>query len=45
MIDPGADDEETAAIRAFNDALAGDRRVDISLVPIGDGLLLARKKG
>nr|VFJ42616.1 MAG: Predicted O-methyltransferase YrrM [Candidatus Kentron sp. DK] len=45
VIDPGADDEETAAIRAFNDALAGDRRVDISLVPIGDGLLLARKQG
>jgi len=33
----------TDAIRALNDKVAKDRRVAISLVPIGDGLTLARK--
>jgi predicted O-methyltransferase YrrM len=36
--------EDTVAIRAFNDFVLNDHRVDISLVPIGDGLTLARKK-
>ncbi|HTQ77101.1 MAG TPA: class I SAM-dependent methyltransferase [Burkholderiales bacterium] len=35
---------DTRAIRAFNRRLARDRRVDIVLVPIGDGLTLARKR-
>ena len=35
---------DTRAIRAFNRRLARDRRVDIALVPIGDGLTLARKR-
>ena len=35
---------DTVAIRAFNDALHGDERIDLSLVPIGDGLTLARKR-
>ena len=35
---------DTRAIRAFNRKLRGDRRVDISLVPIGDGLTLAVKR-
>ncbi len=35
---------DTRAIRAFNRKLRGDRRVDISMVPIGDGLTLARKR-
>ena len=35
---------DTRAIRAFNRKLQGDRRVDISLVPIGDGLTLAVKR-
>ena len=35
---------DTRAIRAFNLKLRGDRRVDISLVPIGDGLTLAVKR-
>ena len=34
---------DTVAIREFNKALAHDPRVIISLVPIGDGLTLARK--
>ncbi|MCU0893423.1 MAG: class I SAM-dependent methyltransferase [Rhodospirillales bacterium] len=37
-------DADTAAIRAFNAALHDDPRVELSLVPIGDGLTLARKR-
>lgn len=39
------DDKDTRAIRAFNDHLHRDERIDLSLVPIGDGLTLARKRG
>ncbi len=35
---------DTRAIRAFNRRLRRDRRVEISLVPIGDGLTLALKR-
>ena len=35
---------DTRAIRAFNRRLRGDRRVDICIVPIGDGLTLALKR-
>ena len=35
---------DTRAIRAFNRKLHFDRRVDLSLVPIGDGLTLALKR-
>lgn len=35
---------DTRAIRAFNRKLHRDRRVDISLVPIGDGVTLAYKR-
>lgn len=44
VADPAADDEDTRAIRAFNAALHDDARIDLSLVPIGDGLTLARKR-
>lgn len=43
VADPAAQDPETAAIRAFNAMLAADGRALVSLVPIGDGLTLARK--
>jgi predicted O-methyltransferase YrrM len=33
------------AIRAFNDHVHHDERVDLSLVPIGEGLTLLRKRG
>jgi predicted O-methyltransferase YrrM len=43
VADPAADDPSTTAIRRLNDKIHADRRVAISLVPIGDGLTLARK--
>lgn len=44
VADPEVADEDTVAIRHFNEHLHRDARVDLSLVPIGDGLTLARKK-
>lgn len=43
VADPQDEDKRTVAIRAFNQKLAQDRRVKISLVPIADGLTLALK--
>src|SRR5690349_7051084 len=39
-----ATDADTRALQALNDKLRTDRRVDIAMLPIGDGLTLARKK-
>jgi len=39
-----ASDADTRALQALNDKLRGDPRVDIAMLPIGDGLTLARKK-
>ena len=44
VADETANDSETRAIRAFNEHVKRDSRVEISLVPIGDGLTLARKR-
>ncbi len=44
VIDSARNDDDTVAIRAFNEMVRDDPRVDISLVPIGDGLTLARKR-
>jgi predicted O-methyltransferase YrrM len=44
VINAEKQDDDTNAIRAFNKQLKDDERVDISLVSIGDGLTLARKK-
>jgi caffeoyl-CoA O-methyltransferase len=45
VVDAADDSDDTVAIRDFNDNLYGDERIDLSLVPIGDGLTLARKIG
>ncbi|MDQ1447661.1 MAG: caffeoyl-CoA O-methyltransferase [Actinomycetota bacterium] len=44
VVKPDADDENTVAIRAFNDKVANDTRVDTVMLPIADGLTLARKR-
>lgn len=44
VADPTARDADTQAIRDFNRHLRDDRRVHLSLVPIGDGLSLALKR-
>jgi len=44
VADESEQDEETKAIRALNEKLKSDRRVDLSLLPIADGLTLARKR-
>ena len=43
VIDPGIQDPDTEAIRAFNRKLHADERVALSLVTLGDGLTLACK--
>jgi caffeoyl-CoA O-methyltransferase len=44
VFDPAATDEQTKTIRAFNDAVAADERVESVILTIGDGLTLARKR-
>jgi len=44
VIDPDDQSEDTLAIRSFNEAILKDDRVFYSLIPVGDGLVLAQKK-
>jgi O-methyltransferase len=44
VADPTARDPDTVAIREFNERLRDDPRVDISLLPMADGIALIRKK-
>ncbi|MDX1696174.1 MAG: class I SAM-dependent methyltransferase [Ketobacteraceae bacterium] len=44
VIDDSVQDEDTVAIRALNRKLKSDDRIDLSLIPIADGLTLARKR-
>jgi predicted O-methyltransferase YrrM len=37
-------DADTAALRALNRKLHGDERIDLSLLPLADGITLARKR-
>lgn len=39
-----AHDDDTRALQALNDKLHRDERIDMALLPIGDGLTLARKR-
>jgi caffeoyl-CoA O-methyltransferase len=42
--DPTVDDGQTLALRAFNDMVASDPRVDCVQLTLGDGLTLLRKR-
>ena len=44
VADETVQDEDTNAIRALNQELLADERISMSLVPIGDGLTLCRKR-
>jgi caffeoyl-CoA O-methyltransferase len=43
VIDPSATSADVQGIRVFNDHAAADARVALVLLPVGDGLTLARK--
>lgn len=44
VADESVDDPDTSALRALNAALRTDERVSMVLLPVGDGLTLARKR-
>ena len=44
VADPSNTKPDTVALRELNDALHHDERVDIALLPLGDGVTLARKR-
>lgn len=44
VADPKDNTKDTIAIRAINETVHQDERVTISMIPIGDGLTLARKR-
>ena len=44
VLETSADDADTQAIQQFNAQLRDDQRVDLSLLPLADGLSLLRKR-
>lgn len=44
VADPAITDESTNAIRALNEKIHADTRVDVALTAIGDGIMLARRR-
>ena len=44
VVNSKANDDDTKAIRAFNDMVAADDRVDTVMLPLGDGVTIARKR-
>jgi caffeoyl-CoA O-methyltransferase len=44
VLDASTSDPDTQALRALNAKAARDERVDVALVPVCDGLLIARKR-
>jgi len=44
VVDETDAEENTIAIRAFNDLVASDARVDAVMLPVSDGLTLLRRR-
>ena len=44
VADPKAKDQQTVALRIFNDRVNKDQRVDIAMLTVGDGVTLALKR-
>jgi predicted O-methyltransferase YrrM len=44
VADPAVDDEQTVAFRALNEKICKDDRVEATMLTIGDGIMLARKR-
>ena len=44
VADPTVGDKATAALRAFNAQVMTDSRVSLSIIPVGDGVALCRKR-
>ena len=44
VADAAADDADTVALRALNQKIQGDARVDMALLPVGDGMNLVRRR-
>jgi predicted O-methyltransferase YrrM len=44
VANPHADDPDTLALKALNQKIRDDDRVDLSLLPVADGITLARKR-
>ena len=44
VADESRQDEDTMALKALNSKVQDDPRVDINMLPIGDGLTLAVKR-
>jgi predicted O-methyltransferase YrrM len=44
VADPSVDDEAAVALRELNEKLADDDRIHMAMLPIGDGLTVARKR-
>ncbi|MBA2720662.1 MAG: O-methyltransferase [Chloroflexi bacterium] len=45
VADPAVTDENTTALRAFDTAVLGDPRLQATILPVGDGLLVAGFRG
>jgi predicted O-methyltransferase YrrM len=45
VADPSENDETTVALRALNQKIHEDPRVDMAMLALGDGVMLARKRG
>jgi predicted O-methyltransferase YrrM len=44
VLDPEPADDDTRAIQALNSKLAGDERITLCLLPVADGVTLARRR-